>query len=89
MAETIGSLIDKLSIIRLKIYHMQKQIARQDTSKKHKWACKQKVKIMKIQMADLEKELSELTRAVISGHKKLKVYYQFKMYNDHGYRIKK
>lgn len=89
MAETIGSLVDKLSIVGLKIYHMQEQIKRKDASESHRRVCKEKIKILKMQQKDLENELSELAAAVLNGEKRLKVYYQFKMYNDPAYRVKK
>ena len=86
MAETVGSLIDKISIIQLKIFHMEEQVRRQDATQEHRDACKRKVEIMQVQKADLEQELSELAQGVLDGTKKLKVYYQFKMYNDPKYR---
>lgn len=88
MAETIGSLIDKLSIIGLKIYHMREQLERKDASESHRKTCKEKIKILKIQQRDLMEELSELTTAVLQKKQRLKVYYQFKMYNDPAYRSK-
>lgn len=86
MAETIGSLVDKISIIELKIFHMGKQIERQDANEEHKRKCSERLSIMREQRDDLAEELSELTTAVLSGRKRLKVYRQFKMYNDPAYR---
>ncbi len=88
MAETIGSLVDKISIIELKRFSMSKQIERSDATQEHKDKCAQRLTIMTEQRDDLVVELSELSDAVLSGRKKLKVYRQFKMYNDPAYRAK-
>jgi len=89
MAETIGSLVDKISIVNLKIYHMKEQILRKDVDKNHIDNCNIKLKILNQQLVDLEDELTELFYNVIDGNVQLKVYRQFKMYNDPSYRIKK
>ncbi len=86
MAETIGSLVDKISIVELKIFHMEAQVHRRDASEEHRRACTQKLEVLKEQRDDLARELSELTEAVLSGNKKMKIYRQFKMYNDPAYR---
>lgn len=86
MAETIGTLVDKISITELKVFNMQKQQEREDASPEHKAACKQRAAILSEQLSDLEQELSELIELVLAGKKKIKVYRQFKMYNDPSYR---
>jgi hypothetical protein len=86
VAETIGSLVDKISIVGLKVFHMQKQVERPDASEEHRQKCGDRLKILVEQSNDLALELSELSEAVLSGKKKLKVYRQFKMYNDPAYR---
>ncbi|PIU83470.1 MAG: hypothetical protein COS68_03865 [Elusimicrobia bacterium CG06_land_8_20_14_3_00_38_11] len=88
MAETVGSLADKISIIQLKIYHMNEQLARKDADNCLKKMVIGKIKVLKIQKKDLETELSELFKNLVEGKIKLKVYWQFKMYNDPKYRIK-
>ncbi|MEW5951712.1 MAG: DUF4254 domain-containing protein [Elusimicrobiota bacterium] len=88
MAETIGSIADKISIVELKIYHMAEQLERTDVNEDHKIKAKQKLEILKIQSSDLAEELDELIKKVSSGETKLKIYRQFKMYNDPIYRIK-
>jgi hypothetical protein len=87
VAETIGSLVDKLSILDLKIYHMQEQIDRKDATPEHRQNCVQRLQIMNIQRQDLTEELSQLFSDVMAGKRKLKVYRQFKMYNDPSYRL--
>lgn len=86
MAETIGSLVDKISIIELKIFHMKKQLDRHDASEDHLIQCRERLKIMNEQRNDLSVEVSTLCDDVLAGRKKLKVYRQFKMYNDPSYR---
>lgn len=88
MAETIGSIADKISIVELKIYHMTEQLERTDVNEDHKIKAKQKLEILKVQSSDLADELNELIKKVSSGETKLKIYRQFKMYNDPIYRIK-
>ena len=86
MAETIGSLVDKITIMELKRYHMQEQTRRSDVSDEHRQTCRQKVEILTIQRDDLVEELNQLFQDVLAGTVQLKVYRQFKMYNDPRYR---
>ena len=88
MAETVGSLIDKLSIIGLKIYHMQEQVDRPDAAEDHKQLCRERVQVLKRQRGDLVEELDRLTLAWTEKRWTPKVYRQFKMYNDPKFRIK-
>ena len=89
MAETIGSLTDKISIIQLKIYHMREQLARADVDEAHRETSRGKIAVMKVQLADLEEELTKLVADVAAGRVRLKIYRQFKMYNDPLYRAAK
>lgn len=82
MAETVGSLVDKISIMELKLYHMQLQVQRADATQEHRQACAQKAEVIRQQRDDLATELSELLKAVMGGRTIMKVYRQFKMYND-------
>lgn len=88
MAETVGSLIDKLTIVGLKIYHMEEQVRRPDADPEHRRACRRKARVLKLQGKDLADELAFLATKVLAGKAKLKVYYQFKMYNDPRYRAR-
>lgn len=88
MAETVGSLADKISIIQLKIFHMRQQLERTDATEEHKAACSGKLEVMGIQLKDLEEEISQLVSDVAAGRVRLKVYRQFKMYNDPRYRAR-
>jgi hypothetical protein len=86
MAETVGSLADKLSITELKIYHMREQAERTDADAAFREQCEQKLDVLRMQRDDLAAELSTLLEDIISGRVVPKVYRQFKMYNDPKYR---
>lgn len=86
MAETIGSLVDKISIFEQKYFHMEEETKRKDVSKKHIKECEKKLSILKRQRNDLVDELDALFRDVLKGKQKLKVYKQFKMYNLPKYK---
>ena len=86
MAETVGSLIDKISIIQLKLYHMEEQTRRAEATPQHVRECRDRIAIMWIQRADLGAELDTLLENLASGNQHLKIYRQFKMYNDQKYR---
>lgn len=87
MAETIGSLVDKLSIVELKVYHMRVQVERSDADAEHRARCADRLAVLETQRDDLAAELSELWQRVQGGTYRPKVYRQFKMYNDPQYRI--
>jgi len=89
MAETLGSLTDKISIIQLKIFHMKEQLERKDAGEDHKNSAREKLRVMDIQKKDLEEELTDLFYGVAEGKAALKIYRQFKMYNDPAYRKKR
>jgi hypothetical protein len=86
MAETVGSLVDKISIMELKIYHMAEQADRPDAEAAFRERCIARVEVMRQQRDDLAAELSTLLEGIASGRVVPKVYRQFKMYNDPQYR---
>lgn len=86
MAETVGWLVDKISIIELKIYHMREQAERTDVTPEFRERCEARLEVMAEQRDDLAAELTKLAKDVASGRAELKVYRQFKMYNDPQYR---
>jgi hypothetical protein len=88
MAETIGSLTDKVCIAELKIFHMREQIDRPDATPEHRQRCEQRLQILIQQRDDLAGELSGLVQRWSEGSWQPKVYRQFKMYNDPQYRAK-
>lgn len=74
--------IDRLSILALKIYHMQEEVNRADASEDHKQNSAKKLAVLKEQWIDLTTAIEELFIDIESGLKYMKVYKQMKMYND-------
>lgn len=74
--------IDRLSILALKIYHMQEEVNRKDASLEHIDKCQQKLSVLLEQRADLSKAVDQLLGDIEAGNKFMKVYKQMKMYND-------
>lgn len=74
--------IDRLSILELKIYHMQIEASREDASEDHRQACQQKLNILLEQRQDLSTAIDQLLHDIEQGRKYMKVYRQMKMYND-------
>lgn len=86
VAETVGSIADKLSIVELKIYHMREQTERPDATPEFRAACEAKLSVLRMQRDDLADELTRLLADIAAGRVVPKVYRQFKMYNDAQYR---
>ena len=74
--------IDRLSILHLKIYHMQQEVERTNSSAEHIAQCLTKLNILLEQKVDLSTSISELIEDISTGSKRMKVYKQMKMYND-------
>ena len=74
--------IDRLSILALKIYHMQQEVDRSDASAEHIAACSTKLNILLQQREDLSTAIDTLLDDIAAGSKYMKVYKQMKMYND-------
>jgi hypothetical protein len=74
--------IDRLSILALKIYHMQEQVNRKDVPQEHIDKCKNKLNILLQQQIDLSLAIDQLLEDIKAGRKYMKVYRQMKMYND-------
>jgi Protein of unknown function (DUF4254) len=81
-SETPGMMIDRLSILALKEYHMWEETGRADASGEHRAKCAEKLARIRLQRSDLTQCLSELLDSVRAGTRTFAVYYQFKMYND-------
>ena len=81
-SETLAWAIDRLSILVLKIYHMNEEVERHGTSFEHKKKCKIKLEILNFQKQDLSKAIDQLILDIQKGIKYIKVYKQMKMYND-------
>ncbi len=74
--------VDRLSILALKIYHMQEQVDRDDASKDHRQRCQLKLSVLLEQQKDLSLAIDQLLDDYAAGRKVMKVYRQMKMYND-------
>jgi len=73
---------DRLSILALKIYHMQQEASRAEASENHRQACQKKLDVLLEQRTDLMSAIEQLLEDFKSGRKYMKVYKQMKMYND-------
>ena len=78
--ETPAWAIDRLSILALKIYHMERETERGDDA--HRDACRRKLAVLLEQRADLSRAIEELIEDIEAGRKYMKTYKQMKMYND-------
>ena len=81
-SETAGAMVDRLSILSLKIHHMRIQTKRKDADRAHRQACSQKLVRLTEQRADLGACFDRLLDEAAKGKAFFKVYRQFKMYND-------
>lgn len=74
--------LDRLSILALKIYHMEAEADRTDASPEHRARCAAKLAVLNEQRADLTAAIDSLLDDIAAGRKYMKVYRQMKMYND-------
>ena len=74
--------LDRLSILELKIYHMEEEANREDASASHREKCNTKLQVLLTQREDLSLAIDQLLRDIAYGSKYMKVYKQMKMYND-------
>ena len=81
-SETAGSMVDRLSILSLKIFHMRAETARADATEAHRAACREKLARLELQRADLSRCFDTLLFRAAGGRAFWRVYRQFKMYND-------
>lgn len=81
-SETPAWLLDRMSILLLKIFHMKEQTERKDASIQHLAKCREKLAVLEEQKADMRKAFDELIEDIGTGMRRFKVYRQMKMYND-------
>ncbi len=74
--------VDRLSILALKVYHMNEEATRENASQAHRAACNTKLKVLLEQRVDLSTAIDQLLDDIAHGRKYMKVYKQMKMYND-------
>jgi len=80
--ETPGSAIDRLSILSLRIFHLEEELARDDALPEHREKVASRLAICRQQQADLAQALAALVADIAAGRKQLRLYRQLKMYND-------
>jgi len=81
-SETPGMMIDRLSILALKEFHMHEETVRADAAPGHRAKCAEKLARIRVQRADLATCLADLFTDVAARRRTFSVYFQFKMYND-------
>ena len=81
-SETPAWLLDRMSILQVKIYHFEDQLKRADLSDELRKSVSHKLAVLKVQENDLEVCFDELMEDLLSGKKYMKLYKQMKMYND-------
>ena len=81
-SETPGMMIDRLSILALKIYHMHIQTERRDVDEHHRQQCQIKLTQLKLQHQQLTRCLDELLYEIQNKTRTFRIYQQHKMYND-------
>jgi hypothetical protein len=81
-SETPAWLLDRMSILLLKIYHMKEQTERTDASADHIAKCRAKLNVLLEQREDMQLAFDQLMEDILYGERKMKVYRQMKMYND-------
>lgn len=81
-SETPGNLLDRLSILTLKVYYMGREAERQDATVVHRQTCRHRLSVLEEQRDDMYGCLCRLCLDLWSGRKTFKIYRQFKMYNN-------
>lgn len=80
--ESPAWVVDRLSILALKIYHMQEQAGRDDVSEEHKQKSQARLEVLLEQKEDLSQSFDQLLEDIEAGIRNMKVYRQMKLYND-------
>ncbi len=81
-SETPGLIIDRLSILSLKLFHTHEEMIRADAPPGHADRNRERFEILSSQQADLVGSLDRLWQQVLAGERRIKLYRQLKMYND-------
>ncbi|MEN9419411.1 MAG: hypothetical protein RI988_3031 [Pseudomonadota bacterium] len=81
-SETAGSMVDRLSILALKLRAMRDQAGRTDVDEAHRALSRTRLAQLERQRGDLAGCLDALLQDALAGRATFKVYRQFKMYND-------
>lgn len=81
-SETPGMMIDRLSILALKIFHTREEAGRASAMEKHREKNRQRLALLEEQRDDLATALGSLEEDMNAGRRRFKLYRQLKMYND-------
>ncbi|HEX7159379.1 MAG TPA: DUF4254 domain-containing protein [Edaphobacter sp.] len=81
-SETPGLIVDRLSILALKIFHTREEAVRETATETHRNRNRDRLAILEEQRSDLAACLDDLWAAVLAGNRRFKLYRQLKMYND-------
>jgi hypothetical protein len=81
-SETPGMMIDRLSILALKVFHTEEETRREDAGPEHQQKNRERLTLLTEQRNDLSSCLAELWTEVLAGRRRFKLYRQLKMYND-------
>ncbi len=81
-SESPAWILDRMSILCLKIYHMRLETQRTDATDAHRNQCQAKLNVLLEQQQDLGQCLEEYIADILAGKRLMKVYRQMKMYND-------
>ena len=81
-SETPGLMIDRLSILALKIYHTEEEEHRETATEAHRRRNADRLALLKEQRSDLAGCLDALWSEILQGTRRFKLYRQMKMYND-------
>jgi hypothetical protein len=81
-SETPGLILDRLSILSLKIFHTREETLRPDASSSHLYRNHDRLHVLEEQRRDLAQCLDRLWEQVVHGDRRFKLYRQLKMYND-------
>lgn len=81
-SETPAMMIDRLSILSLRLYHTREEAQRKDAGEEHHMRNRERLKILEEQRSDLAENLCRLWDDLHAGRRRFKLYRQLKMYND-------
>ncbi len=81
-SETPGLMIDRLSILALKIYHTREEAERMTATEEHRQKNRERLALLEEQRCDLAAALGSLRSEMLAGIRSFKLYRQMKMYND-------
>lgn len=74
--------VDRLSILHLKLWHVQEQLDRTDADEAHIAKCQQKMSVLQAQYEDMTTSIGQLLEDYACGRRIMRVYRQMKLYND-------